>query len=386
MQLRSHFVRFTAPLVVCLLTVAVRILPAAPIDLAAWRINTTGATGHSTNATINALVSQITADVRQVWYTGSNVYVKSSGVPSYDVGPFPDGNPSYPSDRNWLFRINRNPQPAAAGANTATPLGPIGVFVNGVPLFNPKDANSYNNLNIWHNNAAVVEANGFDAALGHPAPVQGATGNPVPGIYHHHQLSPSLDAQLGGISPTQFSPLLGYAFDGYPIYGPYGYANANGTGGIALMTSSYQLRSITQRRALAGGATLPTNQWGPDVSAQYPLGYFIEDYNYLSGSGVLDVYNGRFTVTPDYPSGTYAYFATIVQSGGNAYPYLLGPSYYGVVDTANFTQSITIPADAVQYQPVPEPTSLILVLAGICVCATYRYCRQGFASSAVLAS
>jgi YHYH protein len=150
-------------------------LQATPIDLTSWRINTTGAKGHSTDPTINSLVSQITADVRQVWYTSGDVYVKASGVPSYNVGPFLDGNPAYPSDRNWLFEINRNPHPAAAGTNTATPLGPIGVFVNGVPLFNPKDANSYNNQNVWHNNAPVVEASGFDAALGHPAPVMGSS-------------------------------------------------------------------------------------------------------------------------------------------------------------------------------------------------------------------
>src|SRR4051812_48657191 len=240
MYAKTNFLRISLALLVLAL-ITLNTLHAAPIDLAGWRINTTGATGHSTNATINALVSQITADVREVWYTSSNVYVKASGVPSYDVGPFPDGNPAYPSDRNWLFRINRNPQPAAIGTNTATPLGPIGVFVNGVPLYNPKDAHSYSNLNIWHNNAAVVEADGFDAALGHPSPIQGATGNPAPGSYHHHQLSPSLEAQLGGVSPTKASPLLGFAFDGYPIYGPYGFANPDGSGGIALMASSYHL-------------------------------------------------------------------------------------------------------------------------------------------------
>jgi YHYH protein/PEP-CTERM motif len=187
---------------------------------------------------------------------------------------------------------------------------------------------------------------------------------PIPGIYHHHQLSPSLTAQLGGISPTRFSPLLGFAFDGYPIYGPYGYTNPNGAGGISLMSSSYQLRNITQRHSLAGGPTLPTNQWGPDVSAQYPLGYFIEDHAYVAGSGVLDQFSGRFSVTPDYPNGTYAYYATIVQSGQNGYPYLLGPSYYGVVDTADLTQTATIPGNAVQFQPVPEPASWMLAIIG----------------------
>ena len=47
--------------------------------------------------------------------------------------------------------------------------------------------------------------------------------------------------------------LLGYAFDGYPIYGPDGYANANGSGGIVRLRSSYRFRSITQRHTLPDG-------------------------------------------------------------------------------------------------------------------------------------
>src|SRR5215213_9016414 len=101
------------------------------IDLTSWQLNTTGATGHSTNTMINNLVSQITADVREVWSTADNFYVKSAGVPSYDVGPFNDGNPAYPSDRNWQLRFTRNPQ-GASGTHTATPLGAIGLWVNGV--------------------------------------------------------------------------------------------------------------------------------------------------------------------------------------------------------------------------------------------------------------
>lgn len=327
--------RFALALILCAWNNESR-LEAQLIDLTGWRLNTTGATGHSTNATINSYVSQITADVREVWSTADYMYVKSAGVPSYDVGPFPDGNPAYPSDRNWQLRFARSPQ-AATGTHTATGLGSIGLLVNGVPIYNPKDAHSYNNQNIWHNNAVVVEASGFDAALGHPSPV--GQGNPVPGAYHHHQLSPSLSAQLGGVSAAQFSPLLGFAFDGFPIYGPYGYANPDGTGGITRMTSSYQLRNITQRQS------------GPDVSATYPLGYFIEDYEYVSGLGLLDQYNGRFTVTPDFPSGTYAYFATIDANGANAYPYLIGPSYYGVLDTSDLSGSVTIPGGAVHYRP-----------------------------------
>lgn len=46
--------------------------------------------------------------------------------------------------------------------------------------------------------------------------------------------------------------------------------------------------------------------------------------------GELDEYNGRFAVTPEYPAGTYAYYATVDASGDAAYPYLIGPQYYGI--------------------------------------------------------
>src|SRR5437763_1238312 len=128
--------------------------------LTSWVQNTTNVHGQSPDATINALVSQIPANVQEVRYTATNVYVNATGVPSYPVGPFP-GDPAYPSNRNWLLDIPRQPQ-VQSGAKTATGLGPIGTFVNGVSVFNPKDANSYNNQNIWHQNAVVVEAGSFD--------------------------------------------------------------------------------------------------------------------------------------------------------------------------------------------------------------------------------
>jgi hypothetical protein len=357
MPLQTYLVALAA------LTVATS-APGQVVDstLTSWVQNTTGQHGTSTDPTINSLVSQILANVQEVRYTATNVYVNATGVPSYSVGPFP-GDPAYPSNRNWLFDLPRSPQ-VQSGTKTATGLGPIGTFVNGVSVFNPKDANSYNNQNVWHQNAVVVEASSFDSALGHPAPVMGATGNPVPGIYHHHQRPPSLLAQLtdsGGASP---SPLIGFAFDGFPIYGSYGYANTNGTGGTARMRSSYQLRNITTRTTLPDGTALSPAQYGPAVSTQFPLGYYVEDYQYVAGLGDLDQYNGRFTVTPDYPAGTYAYFATIDAAGNSAYPYMVGPSYNGVVSTDNLTQTVTVPGTAVVFTPVPEPGTLLLTAAG----------------------
>jgi hypothetical protein len=134
---------------------------------------------------------------------------------------------------------------------------------------------------------------------------------------------------------TVHSPIIGYAFDGFPIYGAYGYTDSNGTGGIKRMTSSYQVRSITNRQTLPNGTVLDTADFGPAISDSIPLGSFVEDYVFISGSGDLDFHNGRFCVTPDYPQGIYAYFVTIDSVRNPVFPYVLGLSYYGTVQTAN---------------------------------------------------
>ena len=190
-------------------------------------------------------------------------------------------------------------------------------------IYNPLDAISHNNQNIWHQNAIIAEAAGFDQCLGHPAPG---------GRYHHHQNPRCLYAT----DSTKHSPILGYAFDGFPIYGPYAYANANGSGGIKRMRSSYRLRNITQRQSLPNGTMLNPNQYGPEVSPTYPLGFYVEDFEHAQNLGDLDEFNVRFAVTPEYPQGTYAYYVTIDPNGNSVYPYIIGPQYYGVVAQDNF--------------------------------------------------
>jgi len=123
--------------------------------------------------------------------------------------------------------------------------------------------------------------------------------------------------------------LIGFAFDGFPVYGAYGYANTDGTGGLKLIMSSYQKRNISTRTTYADGSTVTA---GPNVSAAYPLGWYREDYEFIANSGDLDEHNGRFCVTPEYPNGTYAYFATVDENWNSAYPYMVGPEYYGVTN------------------------------------------------------
>ena len=104
------------------------------------------------------------------------------------------------------------------------------------------------------------------------------------GNYHHHQ-NPSafsLDLKvistvctlyaadgLYAIDSTKHSPLIGFAYDGFPIYGAYAYKNADGTGDIVRMKSSYGLRNITTRTTYSSGATVTA---GSAVSITYPIG------------------------------------------------------------------------------------------------------------------
>jgi hypothetical protein len=279
-------------------------------EITKWRINPGGVTGYNS----------LTANVTQVRYSSSNVYVSCTGIPDFSIGPWP-GNPNTAGNQGYVFRIPRNPQPAS-GTHTATGLGVIAVLINGVPFYNALDGRSYNNQNTWHQNAVLVEAMSFDAVLGHPD--QGSH-------YHHHQNPVGLQ----GLNSGSHSPLLGYAFDGYPIYGPYGFSATNGSGGIRRMRSSYKKRSITLRQTLPDGTVLASSKYGPAVSATYPLGYYAEDHVYQAGLGDLDEYNGRFAVTPEYPLGTYAYHVTVDATGGSEYPYVIGPTWYGVVATDN---------------------------------------------------
>ena len=217
---------------------------------------------------------------------------------------------------------------------------------------------------VWLRNALFGEAVTFDRCLAH---------QPQNGQYHNHVQPICLRAQLndnvqvvytGRTGPLYqektanwtHSPILGWSFDGYPVYGPYGYSDPKSASSpIKRMKSSFRLRTMTHRTSLPDWALafhpgipqqLAASQYGPDVSASYPLGRYVEDYDYVAGLGDLDQYNGRFTVTPDFPSGTYAYFVTINDDGSPAFPFILGMQYYGAPAEL---RNVTVPATAQDY-------------------------------------
>lgn len=366
-----------------------------------WLINTNGTTGrHYVQGNSTPIVDADLANVQQVQYSTNWVYVSATGVPSYITGPFMDGNPSLTTNQNAIFKISLNPT-MNAGAGTATSGGNIGIFINGTAMFDYRDGVAWNTSTnslcggpgnppcpggpaasmSWNRDAIVAEKAGFDCSKGHPAM----------GNYHHHQNPSAFDLDLNVISnvctlydaeglyaidSTVHSPLIGFSYDGYPVYGAYGYKNADGTGGITRIKSGYQLRNISTRTVWADGTDVPD---GPAVSATYPLGYFREDYEFVSHPGsadYLDVHNGRFCVTPEYPNGMYCYFATVDANWNSAYPYLIGPTYYGVVTGAkvnSVTESTTIynPANSLAENQIsdlrvfPNPSNDLIIVQAI---------------------
>lgn len=326
--------------------------------ISAWLQNTTNIMGrHYVSGNSTPINDNVLANVQTVQYSSSWVYVSTKGIPAYVTGPFLDGNPSLATNQNAIFKFPLNPA-QNTGTPTATTMGNIGVFINGVALFDYRDGVSWKNSTsalaggplggagdgVWNRDAVVAELAGFDCSKGHPAM----------GNYHHHQNPSAYNLDLNVISTvcnlyvsdglyvidsTQHSPLLGFAYDGFPIYGAYGYKNADGTGGITRIKSSYQLRNITARTHYADGTDVTD---GPPVNSTYPLGLFREDYEYIvpASDDCLDEHNGRFCVTPEYPNGTYAYFTTVDQNWNSYYPYAVGPTFYGNKTAAKVT-SIT---------------------------------------------
>ena len=327
-----------------------------------WMINSTGITGrHYIQGNSTPINETTLANVQTVQYSNNWVYVTATGVPSYITGPFMDGNPSLATSQNAIFKMPLNPT-QNTGTLTNTTGGNIGIFINGVALFDYRDGVAWNsNSNSlcgglpgmspcpggpgasfsWNRDAIPAEKAGFDCSKGHPAM----------GNYHHHQNPSAFKLDLTVISnvcdlydadglyvidSTVHSPLIGYAYDGFPIYGAYGFKNADGTGGITRIKSGYQLRNITARTIWADGTDVPD---GPTVSTTYPLGYFREDYEFInhSQSDYLDIHNGRVCVTPEYPNGIYCYFATVNEEWNSAYPYVVGPTFYGVKTASKVT-------------------------------------------------
>ena len=337
------------------------------------------ASGTSLTTWANSSMSQSLpayCGVQEVYSSSNWVYVRSTGLASYTMGPWYLDSakmklfPNLPVNQQVFYAFPRtNYVPVTKTANGG---GQIGIFVDGVAMFNSWDAYTWdpatqydtnNYTGYWNRDAYVNEGVSFDPGYAHQQNT---------GVYHYHADPLGLRYLLGDHvdynataktfsedtnTPTKHSPILAWTADGYPLYGPYGYSNAtNANSGIRRMVSGYVIRNGeygTSNLTANGRITIPawaarlynvsSNQAGPNVSGNYPLGRYMEDNDYLGdhinpGTGTnyqqgvdfdLDQYNGRWCVTPEFPNGTYAYFVAVDSNGTPEFPYDIGRGFYG---------------------------------------------------------
>ena len=266
----------------------------------------------------NPFRSLVTTD-----YNGTRFFVKTTSIP--DHGFVRNDGTNEVKVQNLTFDFPRTAVQAQTKVRTPDQTA-IGVAVNGVLFYNPVGVDQENRNNISYTINNVTNYTPPDVADG-----SGKVGED--GVYYYH----ADPTRLYDKSDSAHSPLIGFALDGYPIYGPYGYDDPKGNTNPRIMKPSYKLRTT------------------PRADGTVPDGKYIEDFEYLAGLGDLDEHNGRTCITPEYPNGTYAYFITVdpVDTTIPVYPYVLGPTYYGVPIVPNGNKSLPndtiVDATAVAY-------------------------------------
>jgi len=102
------------------------------------------------------------------------------------------------------------------------------------------------------------------------------------------------------------SGIIGWAYDGNPIYGPFGYSDPKDKfSEVKQLKPGYKIKASNVE----------------DRPSGFFNGFFVEDYEF-NNNGDLDEYNGRYEVNDEFPNGVYAYHAT-----NNTFPYFIGNKY-----------------------------------------------------------
>jgi hypothetical protein len=219
---------------------------------------------------------------------GEQRVIEANGLPDHTTGRFPNSdNPNRITEQRYRYTVPLKPKVNATP--TPLPAQPFGIALNGV-LFDPGTAE------YWHNNRSSgwhYDAKGDAFSLGLDANNAHVQPN---GAYHYHGIPVALLQRLSGGKPAM--TLLGWAADGFPIYGPWAPSVAgDATSPLRQLSSSFRLKK---------GAR-PTSGDQPGGTFD---GIFVEDFEYAANSGDLDECSGRVGVTPEFPNGTYYYVLT----------------------------------------------------------------------------
>jgi len=206
-----------------------------------------------------------------------SMIIESNGIPHYT---FVKKTPNDLSEQDYTWRITM--QPTLASSISSIPLlDIIGFTVNGLPIYGPNEADRP------HPYGDPVHNNLLDDCLGHTA---------QRGDYHYH----AIELSCLSLESTDYT-IIGYALDGFPIYGPYGCIDGDCTNVVKFKSS-----------------------W---IQTGDPTTYAWDNYEYQENDGIeyLDECNGRY----DKKIG-YHYRAT------ENFPYILG-CYSGEIDESNLS-------------------------------------------------
>ncbi|MBG30154.1 MAG: hypothetical protein CMI31_09150 [Opitutae bacterium] len=238
-------------------------------------------------------------EVTNGWNTAANGGLQSLKLSENNLGSSGGNNPNQITVATEVFRIPLTPVNNTSAAETS--LGTVGVALNGIPIYNPFE------------DARETAAYGriFSSCCGHPQ---------LNGVYHYHKYPTCLrlisdnwksekekcDEVDALLVSGRHSPLIGFAVDGWPIYGPVGWRSESNQTGV-LLKSSYS---------------------GTTDSAGNPA--------YVAGSGDLDECNGITSPTPEFPKGIYHYVMSIeADTDGTVLRYLNPHFGYDVRNTLN---------------------------------------------------
>ena len=113
--------------------------------ITSWIQNSTNIMGrHYVKGNSTPINDNVLANVQSVKYSATSVYIATNGIPSYITGPFLDGNPSIATAQNAIFKFTLSPI-KNAGTPINTTGGNIGIFINGVAMFDYRDGVSWQN-------------------------------------------------------------------------------------------------------------------------------------------------------------------------------------------------------------------------------------------------
>lgn len=259
----------------------------------------------------------------------STVTVLSNGIPTYQYEAL---TPNGLQAKSYTFTFPRYASVAGSPVNIPL-LGNIGVAVNGIPIYGVNEgaqpaSDAYGD---------PIAASILDECGGHSA---------QQGTFHNHKLIAKCLVQSAvsesqpwndpDPSPNVPSPILGYAFDGFPIYGPYECVDV-GCSAVQKMLSSWDntgyqagTAGCSSSASCSSGYCTEVMINGAETTACVPKTcvWSNNDYSLKIGSQYLDQCNGHvgpngdyhYHVTSTFPYTLGCYAGSATNNGGNGTP------------------------------------------------------------------